>query len=239
MNLNFNKHSSLHLLKFCSFSDLYHVFHRFHSSAIILYSVVGQVHPRHLHVVRLLRCPVQNQLPAKNLTLILHPSWLLARERERGKWIVISRRSMCIWYLFAEMLICTVSVIFRVQVPVGFSPQECTDMKAQFRKPFDDVSLSLSASRTVVVPNGTNPTLSVLIPKCARASVSFSICLTWRRCQRDVEVSSPCVLNADLHLHMLQGHHRIRLSCAGLSGDLDGYLSCSLQWSVYKKSVNS
>lgn len=78
---------------------------------------------------------------------------------------------MCIRYLFAEMLVCTVSVIFRVQVPVGFSPQVCTDMKAQFRKPLDDVSLSLSASKTVVVPNGTNPTISVLIPKCAHASV--------------------------------------------------------------------
>lgn len=78
---------------------------------------------------------------------------------------------MCIRYLFAEVLVCTVSVIFRVQVPVGFSPQVCTDIKAQFRKPLDDVSLSLSASRTVVVPNGTNPTISVLIPKCAHASV--------------------------------------------------------------------
>lgn len=48
------------------------------------------------------------------------------------------------------------SVIFRVQVPVGFSPQVCTDMKAQFRKPLDDVSRSRSASRTVVVPDETN-----------------------------------------------------------------------------------
>lgn len=78
---------------------------------------------------------------------------------------------MCISYLFAEMLLYTISVIFRVQVPVGFSPQVCTDMKAQFRKPLDDVSLSLSASRTVVVPNVTNPKISILIPKHAYCSV--------------------------------------------------------------------
>lgn len=58
-------------------------------------------------------------------------------------------------YLFIYLLYYafTISVIFRVQVPVGFSPQVCTDMKAQFRKPLDDVSLSRSARRTVVVPD--------------------------------------------------------------------------------------
>lgn len=50
----------------------------------------------------------------------------------------------------------TVSVIFRVQVPAGSSPQVWTDMKSQFRKPLEDMSLSRSASSTVVVPVGTN-----------------------------------------------------------------------------------
>lgn len=55
-----------------------------------------------------------------------------------------------------ELLLFTVSVIFRVQVPEGFSPQVCTDMKAQFLKPLVEVSLSLSAKSTVVVPDWTN-----------------------------------------------------------------------------------
>lgn len=55
-----------------------------------------------------------------------------------------------------EVMLFTVSVIFRVQVPVGFSPQVCTDMKAQFLKPLAEVSLSLSAKSTVVVPERTN-----------------------------------------------------------------------------------
>lgn len=41
-------------------------------------------------------------------------------------------------------------------MPVGFSPQVCTDMKAQFLKPLEEVSLSLSAKSTVVVPEWTN-----------------------------------------------------------------------------------
>lgn len=51
------------------------------------------------------------------------------------------------------------SVIFKVQVPVGFSPQVCTDMKAQFLKPLEEVSLSLSAKSTVVVPEWTNESI--------------------------------------------------------------------------------
>lgn len=46
------------------------------------------------------------------------------------------------------------SVIFRVQAPAGSSPHVWTDVKSQFRKPFADVSLSRSASSTVVVPVG-------------------------------------------------------------------------------------
>lgn len=48
----------------------------------------------------------------------------------------------------------TVSVILRVHVPAGSSPHVCTDMKSQFLKPLEDVSLSRSASSTVLVPEG-------------------------------------------------------------------------------------
>lgn len=37
-------------------------------------------------------------------------------------------------------------------MPAGFSPHVWTDMKSQFLKPFGDLSLSLSASKTVLVP---------------------------------------------------------------------------------------
>lgn len=45
-------------------------------------------------------------------------------------------------------------MIFRVHVPAGSSPHVWTDMKSQFLKPLEDVSLSLSASSTVLVPEG-------------------------------------------------------------------------------------
>ena len=48
--------------------------------------------------------------------------------------------------------ILTTSVILNTQVPVGFSPHVCTDMKSQFLKPLGDLSRSLSASKTVLVP---------------------------------------------------------------------------------------
>lgn len=46
----------------CSY--FHHVLHVFHSSAVILHSIVGSVHSRLFHVLRLLISPVQNQLPA-------------------------------------------------------------------------------------------------------------------------------------------------------------------------------
>lgn len=54
-------------------SYLHHVFQLFHSPAIVLHSVVGSVHSWLFHVLRLLRGPMQNQLPAQDLPLILHP----------------------------------------------------------------------------------------------------------------------------------------------------------------------
>lgn len=53
-------------------------------------------------------------------------------------------------YIFSFIL--TMSVIRKVQVPMGFSPHVWTDMKSQFLKPLGDVSRSLSANSTVLVP---------------------------------------------------------------------------------------
>lgn len=57
--------------------------------------------------------------------------------------------SLCFYRL---SFLLTLSAIRKVQVPTGFSPHVWTDMKSQFLKPLEDVSRSLSANRTVLVP---------------------------------------------------------------------------------------
>lgn len=53
---------------------------------------------------------------------------------------------------FDALIFLTRSIIFKVHVPVGSSPQVWTDIKSQSLKPLGDLSLCRSASKTVLVP---------------------------------------------------------------------------------------
>lgn len=125
-------------------------------------------------------------------------------------------------------------MIFNVQVPAGSSPQVCTDIKSQFLKPLDDVSLSLSARSTVVVPEATPKGANCLqlhlgLLFATHPCVHVCTSLTCGGGKGDVQVSSPGVFNAGLHLHMLQGADGVLLALAGFGWNLYGDLSRRLQ----------
>lgn len=120
----------------------------------------------------------------------------------------------------------TVSVIFRVHVPAGSSPHVWTDMKSQFLNPFADVSLSRSASSTVVVPGDGRSKLTHTGTWWIQSNACFLLPLTCWRGECDVQVASPGVFDAGLHLHVLQWLDCVLLALAGfgwnLYGDLPG-----------------
>lgn len=79
--------------------------------------------------------------------------------------------SLC-FYVFPFIL--TISVIRKVQVPIGFSPHVWTDMKSQFLKPLGDVSRSLSANSTVLVPIFKGQIQINECSKCTESRIHFS-----------------------------------------------------------------
>lgn len=106
-------------------------------------------------------------------------------------------------------------------------------MKSQFLKPLDDVSLSLSASSTVLVPkiekinSYFGSTVRVCVCVCARAHL-----LTCWRGECNVQVAPPRVLDAGLHLHVFQRVDCVLLTLAGLGGNFYGDLARCLQLPV-------
>lgn len=74
----------------------------------------------------------------------------------------------------------TVSVIFSNHVPAGSSPHVWTDMKSQFLKPLADVSLSRSASSTVLVPEGIYKGIDQSRTCLFHSDVSVFVCVRAR-----------------------------------------------------------
>lgn len=127
----------------------------------------------------------------------------------------------------------TVSVIFSNHVPAGSSPHVWTDMKSQFLKPLADVSLSRSASSTVLVPEGiykgTDQSRTCLFHSDVSVSVCACTSLTGWGGEGYVQVPSPGVFDAGLHLHVLQWADCVLLPRTGLGWNLYSDLPCCFQ----------
>lgn len=124
-------------------------------------------------------------------------------------------------------------MIFRVHVPAGSSPHVWTDMKSQFLKPLDDVSLSRSARSTVVVPEGRTQMGWIHLPPkiltCLSIACSHGRFLTSWGGECDVQVSSPGVFDAGFHLYMFQWADSVLLARTSFGWNLYGDLPCCFQ----------
>lgn len=110
-------------------------------------------------------------------------------------------------------------------------------MKSQFLKPLADVSLSRSASNTVLVPEWKPKGERLVKSLVESATVACNClctctCLTswWGQCY--VQVPSPGVFNAGLHLQVLQWVDCVLLALTGFGWYLYSDFTCCLQVSV-------